>query len=312
MRALISYAALVVQITLPLAGCQEHSPLPADFRMEVIDPSTATSQADTIVLAYPVQVKDNRPLIISSPNRNGISALEEMEVTLHNVLVVKGRDLPTQIQFRYYDARGSLQVGAPQGPAGKLNTLGIFFLLRLSDGTFRSAVDVYRPDISTPWLQGAPRSLSCEKAPECVAKILLTFEQPDEPEAFASSLLRNVAISRQLAGFLNTFDLLKGLAIAKAQPDEVRRTACVELSKWYSLELPLQCNEVIIDNSGWQDCLSVVGKLRERLKTAGVAWINSRIGSDSQNDTKRYLEILRAVPDPGTRASAERLLKELQ
>jgi hypothetical protein len=310
MRTLMK-AVLVSLLAVPISGCQEPHQIPADMRAKTIDPKSAVAESDTIVLAYPVSQRDIRQFLVPSESGSEKQKLAETETTLRVLQILKGTSLPSEIRFRYYDARSYIQIGPPQGPSGHMNSRGIFFLKQHSEAFFRTAVDVYRPDIATPWLQGLSGVEACDQAAACIAKILLTYHPSDDARSFSASLLEGVAISRQLTGFLSTYDLLNGLASDVTHPAAVRQAACRELSKWYALELPAGCSIVIAGTPAAQDYSSLVTKLQDGLRKGGMPWIQHRIGTDDTGEVKRYLELLKSDGDADVRASVQKLLDQI-
>jgi hypothetical protein len=279
--------------------------------MQTLDPRSAAEESDTIVLAYPVSQRDVRGLFIARGDRPEPLRLAEMETTLKTLQVLKGQPLPSEIRFRYYDARGYAQVGPPQGPSGHLKSRGIFFLRRQADGSFRSVVDVYRPDIQTPWILGSAEPEACASVSDCIARLLLTYHESDDARAFSRSLLENVATARQLTGFFKTFDLLGDLAENAAHPDPVRHGACVELSKWYALERPSACSPLVAGTEAEKDFLATRAKLRDALRKGGLPWVEHRIGINNAGDVRRYVELLTKSTDDQTRALGRSLAEEL-
>ncbi len=232
----MQYAGVAATVLLlALAGCFRHGQRlqdpPSDFQAKTLDHRRAAQTADTIVLAYPVNRKVIRELSISQVNAEPLPLLET-ETTLVVLSVFKGPALPKEIRFRHYqeDHRYRGLVGMPQGPSGKIGDRGIFFLRRQSTGIFRSAVDVYRPDIRTPWIREASDAAECTNAPaECISKFLLTFRPSYDQASFLAELGLNSRMSLLLVGSMNTFDLLNKLT-EEADPDDIKRGACGELS----------------------------------------------------------------------------------
>ena len=177
--SLIVNTVFIWALTIPIAACQ-NSAVPLDVRAKTLDPRNAVQEADSIVFAYPVSQRDVREVFVPFEGRPEPMRLEETETTLKTLLVLKGAPLPAQIRFRYYDTRGYVQVGPPQGPSGHMGSRGIFFLKQQADGSFRSAVDVYRPDIPTPWILGSREAEPCASSSDCVAKFLLTYHESDD------------------------------------------------------------------------------------------------------------------------------------
>ena len=163
------------------------------------------------------------------------------------------------------------------------------------------------------WLQESPRVGPCGTTNQCIASLILAFHSGDDPRLFTSMLLDNVATARQLTDFFATFGLLSQLALAADEPDAVRGTACVELSKWYALELPTPCKRLMTGTPREQEYRTVAGNLRDSLRRGGLAWVQRRIGTDDQKQLKRYLEFLSELPDdPATNELASNVLHRLQ
>ena len=201
-------------------------------------------------------------------------------------------------------------MGPPQGPTGHMGSRGIFFLKQQPTGIFRSLVDYYRPDISTPWITGSD-SLTCTRAADCIARTLLTFHKNNDVRSFAASLLESTAQSRQLVGFWNTLQLLTELAQG-AYPTEIRHEACVELSKWYALGFPASCRSLIAGTPVEEEHVVRVARLRSKMREGGLSWLHDQIQPQDEVETTRYLEFLAASSDGETRKLAEDLLRTLR
>jgi hypothetical protein len=124
--------------------------------MKTIDPGDEVRDSDTIVLAAPISQRDIRALSVVADGRDEPLRLAETETTLKVFRVLKGRVESQEIRFYYYDARGYPLIGAPRGASGGTGSKGVFFLRKQPEGIYRSTVDVYRPDISTPWMLEVP------------------------------------------------------------------------------------------------------------------------------------------------------------
>jgi hypothetical protein len=213
-----SPALIVFYLTLagPFAGCRQSRHPPADFQAETLDARSAVRTADSIVLAYPVNRKVVRKLsVIQSVTPFGTQVdddplpLLETEITLVVLSVFKGPPLAKEIRFRSYqeDHTYRVLIGPPQGPSGKMGDRGIFFLRRQPSGMFRSVVDVYRPDISTPWIPGTSEAGPCRNEPaQCISSFLLTFRPSYRQDSFLAELRLNARISLRLAGLAPSFD----------------------------------------------------------------------------------------------------------
>jgi hypothetical protein len=306
MRSL-AFSTQVLILAVALAGCQAQMPSPKDLRAKMLDIRTAAQESDLVVLAYPVSQRDLRRLAAPVANQPESLRLAETETTLRVLRVLKGPRLPSEIRFHYYDARGYTQVGPPQGPSGHMGSRGIFFLNIRSDGSFRSAVDVYRPDIPMPWLMGTGESEVCAEVAGCIAGLLLRFREADNAESFASRLVVNVSIARQLTGVFGTFDLLNALAGMQVLPDVVRRGVCTEMASWYPLEMPSRCRTVIVGTPAEKRYLVQLAKLREALRSGGVRWIHDQIATNDADDEERYLNLLSSSADEQVRELANDL-----
>ena len=224
--------------------------------------------------------------------------------------VLKGPTVPRQIEFKHYDTYGYVLNGPPQGPSGRTGTKGIFFLKKGNAGSFRSVVDVYRPDIPTQWITESPSPLTCNTPPGCVT-VLLTFHDGDDEKAFSSSLADDVPLSRRAVGFWQTFRLLDGLAHT-TQSERVQHATCVELSRWYALELPAHCRVLISGNPADAGYLDRLARLREKLREDGVSWAKQRIDAKNDEDAVSYLEFLAKNSDDQTSRVADGLLRSLK
>jgi hypothetical protein len=304
MRAALTRLLFPLAISF-FAGCQHLSVFPSDFRSTNLNASSV-EEADSIVLAYPVGKLDLAKLIIPREGNNRLTIVET-ETTLNVLQVIKGPTLEGQIRFRHY--MPSPLNGAPGGASGPTGSRGIFFLRRRPDGTFRSLVDSYRPYLPTPWLN-TPVDKHIDTTPrDRIARLLLTYNPPDDQETFPYHLSERVGWSQLLTGFLKTFDLLSDLVTTPSVP--VRRAACVEMSGWYPLELIPQCASLLAGSPDEQHYRGVAAKDRDMLRAGGVTWIKRRIRSSNSEDIKRYLRILGNSSDPETSALAHNLRRKL-
>jgi hypothetical protein len=286
-------------------ACQQRTPVVSDLRMRAFDPVRATAEADIIVLAEPLKKHDLRLVVASFDGRPDVRVVE-VEVLLKVHRILKGAIPPQEIRYRFYDARGYAHFGPPSGPSGPIGSKGIFFLRR--DGEqIRAFVDVYRPDISTPWTKAAALAGPCVSAPNCIAQTLLGYDNSADPAEFSAALIENVAISRQLVGFLGTFALLGDL-VKSDQPQRVRTAACDELQKWYVLEFPKTCR---VPSDSANRISERVARLREELLSGRTQWIARRVGNGSQEAAQDYLRSLTDSHDQDTRLIARRMLKKL-
>jgi hypothetical protein len=304
-------ASGLVLLLCGLAACSQVSAPPSDFRFKTLDPATAVEKADSIVLASPARHREITSVNAQMADRPEPLTLLQLETDLNVEAVLKGASLPRgKIRFRHYSASGfKILMGPPGGPSGPIGSVGIFFLRQKSDGTFRSIVDVYRPDIPMPWLVSVPGVGPCATPSICIANLLLTYHDSDDERSFSAHLLENVAMTRQLTGFFSTFDLLNGLANNQSHPEAVRRAACVELSKWYALELPSPCGFLIAGTQANDDYLARDARLRQALRKGGVTWIQHQIGAENVGDVKRDIELLMKSPDEEVRALARSLAR---
>jgi hypothetical protein len=304
---------IFVGATVLLAACWEPIANPRDIRDQTLDAKEAIPEADTIVLASVINERDIRRVLFPVQDKPKPVKLRETQTTLRTLQVLKGPALPPEIRFRYYDAPGYILVGPPQGPSGGVGSRGIFFLKGRPEGIYRPVVDIYRPDIATPWLAGSPDPEPCSKAPsDCIAELLLTYHKSDDDRSFSAHLPMNVAISRRLTGFFKTYELLDGLAGNEAHPDSVRREACVEMSGWYPLEVSSLCSSLLAGTAAAEKYPAVAAREREGLKKRGLVWVQQEIGTTNEDEVKRYLELLMKVPDEETRKIARGLSRKVQ
>src|SRR5258708_37223812 len=127
-------------------------------------------------MAERVERKEGRK-VWGSRVDDGPLKLIETETTLVVLCVFKGQAPLKQIRFRHYqrNLENDVLIGPPQGPSGHMGVRGIFFLRRQATGMFHSVVDIYRPDIITPWILDASDAGSCNIPSECISRFLLTF-----------------------------------------------------------------------------------------------------------------------------------------
>ena len=293
------------------SGCQQFAAPPSDLRLENLNPIKAVEEADLILLAYPVAQRDVAKLTFRAVGNGEPLKLLESETTLDVVRVIKGPALPSQIRFQHYRPWGEkMLAGPPRGPSGPMLSRGIFFLDRRPEGVFRSVVDLYRPFIPTPWILKPVDQQPCARPRDCIARLLMTYNPPDDAEVFCDYLHWSVPISQLLIGYLNTVELLSDL-VSVTHPEDVRRQACLETAKRYPLELPSPCTSLLSGSSVEEEYISAAAKLRDDLAKGGVPWIRQRIGAESDGPT-RYLELLAKSSDVETRSLAERMLKSLR
>jgi hypothetical protein len=298
------FAALLLTSS---STCQVRSRTPDDLRIQTLEPRADTELSELIVFGYPVSRTEVRGLSLRQPGTSEPIRLTEIETTIHPLRIIKGAPISTDVRYRFYDIQGEITIGPPKGPSGNINARGLFFLRRGSDSVFRAAVDVFRPDIPTPWLFDLPPGDSCTEPTACVAALLLTYHQGDDSAAFAARLLVNVAISRTLVGFVDTFELLNRLANTISYPIVVNRSACLEILKWYELETPSVCHSLIGDVLEEQQQTRRSAKLKDDFRGGGILWVERRIGSNEARVVDRYLKLLSGSGDPEVRAEAQRL-----
>jgi len=261
-----------------------------------------------IVLGYEVAQRDIRAFSVGLEDVPFPLRVVETEVVVHPVKVFKGAPLSSEIKFRFVDGRSPGIIGPPQGPSGGPGFRGIFFLRRESQGSLRSVVDYYRPDIETPWLEEPAFDGPCGSTADCIANFLLTFDASHKARSFAGHLPVNTAKSMQLTGFLNTLGLLSAL-VGDVNPPVIRHAACAELIGWYALEAPAACGSPFQGESTGFDQQARVASLRKALSEGGIAWVAHRIGTSDRGEVARYLELLKRSPHPDTRVLAENLAR---
>jgi len=279
-----------------------------DVKIQQLDVGQAISDSDAIVLAVPTLIVHKRKFTLPQSEDRRPLEMEEVEVSLSGIVPIKGSAIGDQVKFVYYNGTGSA-IGPPQGPAGALAKFAIFFLRRRADGTFRSVVDYYRPDIPTPWLRSPPKIDEQTSIADRVAGILLRVRSEDSVEVSAKCLLIDVAIVKAFYGFLNTLELLTRLE-SETSLSLVRARACAEIEGWYSFELPETCIGQLSAKQQ-SDRKQYVDRMRTELETGRVRWIEERIGSTDRSDIQRYLRLLvDRSPEAATRKMAARLLRQ--
>jgi hypothetical protein len=300
-------ASLVLLVSFQfLVSCQRNSPLPADFRPRTLDLKTDVQHADVIVLAIPVSWKVAASFLVRQPGKDPPTPLTETETTLDVLQVLKGPLLPGKLRFRHFGAQGDILVGPPQGPSGLIGSPGLFFLRQGGSGRFRSIVDVFRPDISTPWIGKAIDEKPCSNAAVCVSQLLLTYHEGDDATAFASRLAVGVADTMYLRGFFPTLKLLEGLVDGSAPPN-VKRAACREFLGWYPLELPHACKSVVLESLTASTYAARVEGLRKDLRNGGMEWLQRRAGTSSESELRQYQGYLLRSADEETREIVRQL-----
>ncbi len=289
------------------AGCRQPRHPPSDFRAETLDVRSAVQTADSIVLAYPVERKEVRKLSASRVD-DGPLKLIETETTLVVLCVFKGQAPLKQIRFRHYqrNLENDVLIGPPQGPSGNVGVRGIFFLRRQATGMFRSVVDIYRPDIVTPWILDACDAGSCSRPSECISRFLLTFRPNYNRDVFLAQLRHNVRFSLLLVGPMDVFELLNKLS-AQAGPRDVKERACRELSQRYKVFQP-PCQRLMAGSPAEEEYRNTVAGFRERLRRQGLIWAQAQLETKDESEVRRYLEVLSRSSDSETRKIAESLL----
>jgi hypothetical protein len=293
-------------------GCQEPINAPSDFNPVTLSVKEALQSADLVTLAYPISQRDvnGTYLFRRSGDREPPLRVIETETTLVVMKTLKGRLSLSSIRVRHYDGRGYSQIGPPQGPSGGIGSRGVFFLKGNATSSYRSLVDVYRPDIPTPWIADLQDGKLCEGPAACLAELLLTFHEHDKPSAFSAGLMTSAMTSRQLIGFLKTFKLLTNLT-AGSYPEPVTQAACTQLSQMYALELPSKCLSLFAGTPLEKEYLEHVSLLRSKLKSGGLSWLQDRIQSSDHRDVISYLEILKQSGHEETRRMAETLINSV-
>ena len=298
-----------------LAGCGRRE-APLDFHDRTLDPKVHVKDADTIVLAYPTTRRDVSGVFYIPRDAQDLPPVRvvEVEATLVVLQVLKGSTIPRELRFRHYDARGyPLLTGPPQGPCGHMGDRGIFFLRQQPGGGYRSAVDIYRPDIPTHWITESSKAVPCTNASDCIAKVPLGVHPGDDAGTFAACLrLGNALLSQPLVGYLATFQLLNDL-VQEDNPRDVKLSACEELEKMYALEFPEQCRPLIAGTPVETEYLRYAVHNRESLKVGGVDWLQGRRQFQPKGNAEAVqdLVLISKSSDPETRKLAETLLKSL-
>jgi hypothetical protein len=246
--------------------------------------------------------------------------------TFHEVLLEAVCDLPSA--YRFHDDHRRLDTSAVRSSSLTLASMSSISLALAAcpstqsaaltrveaggvSGIFRSLVDEYRPDLDASWVKSKGPDLTCSDVPDCVAALLLTLHDGDDPNSFARKLLQNVAVSESLAGFLRTFDFLEDL-VSRQRNVRVRTTACIELAKWYSLELPPPCLTLLRGTEEETAYPARLAKIREELNQGGPKWLRARVRPKNDAEMRRYLvHMLANSADHGTREDAQRLIAAL-
>ena len=105
---------------------------------------------------------------------------------------------------------------------------------------------------------------------------------------------------------MDLFELLNKLA-EEADPDDVKRGACRELSDWYDV-FPPRCRLLMADSPAEQVYLNRAILLREHLRHGGTAWVLARLHTKDEGEALRYLHYLSESSDTETRRIARDLL----
>jgi hypothetical protein len=276
--------------------------------VKTLDIRDALREADLVVLAEAESERDVRSPLAKTGESSQPAALEEVEVTLRILAVIKGT-WTRAVQFSYYDSREYPQVGAPRGATGGKGSIGVFFLRRTPDGRFRSAVDVYRPDIAMQWLATRSELRACAVPSDCLANLLLTYHAGDDVDSFVYNLALSAANARRIVGFVRTFELLRRLT-APSEPSTVRQRACVELATGFPLQFPLECG-ALVSIATRDDVANRSARLRSALQTGGIDWIRRHMMITEDDEIKRFIETLLQSPDRETQSLAQRLFQEV-
>jgi hypothetical protein len=271
-----------------------------DARIKTLNPREAIEEADVILIAVPLSSKDLRGAHAYRDTGGNPIALVEVETTLRVLQVIKGPSGSHELSFRFYDSRESAQIGPPRGPSGDSNSASMFFLNQDTRG-FRALVDVFRPDIPVDWLNGRAALDECGTPSQCIGRFLLTYRESDDATRFAERLADNMAIVRQVNGYVQALELLQEV-IRNASPPPVRHAACVEMLRWYAMEAASAC--LGSESPAATPVLQRRALLLDQLKRGGVAWIRNRIDTHDDNELKRYFEILKRSDDPEVRRIA--------
>jgi len=105
---------------------------------------------------------------------------------------------------------------------------------------------------------------------------------------------------------MNTFDLLNKLA-EEADPDDVKRGACRELSEWYDV-FPPRCRLLMAGLPAEEVYLNRAILLREHLRHGEMSWVLARLHTKDEGEALRYLQYLSQSSDAETRRIARDLL----
>ena len=299
---------LVTLVILLLARTSAQSiARPPYFQPGTLDVRVATQQAENIVLAFPVDRKELNRFAVVQEDRDTLHLIET-ETALEVLQVFKGPPLPQRIGFRHYrkDLEHDVLIGPPQGPSGKLGKRGIFFLRRDSAGLLRSFVDIYRPDIPTPWIGSAMDVPACQVMPDCIPRFLLTFGPSYDHRMFLANLRLNLRVSWLLVGYLKTFDYVNQLAETKE--DDIKLGACSELSAVYHV-LPPSCRALassapILE----QNHVQGLARFRMAVRQGGMPYMLSLLQTKDESNVIPYVNILRKSGDSETADLIERLL----
>jgi hypothetical protein len=308
MREMTS-ATVFLLLTCSFAACQKTvGAPPTDFMMKTLDMTTAVKEADSIVLAYPLTRRELGHVSVYLDQRVEPLHLLETDTTLKVMRVFKGPVLPEEIHVRHYEGYGYILTGPPQGPSGKMGSKGVFFLRQRPGASFRSVVDYYRPDISTPWITGSADRPPCASEAACIAQLLFSLHPKDDAQLFSKALGENIALSRQLAGILGTFRLLEGLT-ARSSSENLRRVACEQESKWYALEISAACRSLLAGTAAEQEYSNRSQRLQQKLGQGGLDWVRERIQAKNEMETAEYLQLLANGTNSETRRVAAGLLR---
>jgi hypothetical protein len=216
------------------------------------------------------------------------------------------------LRFRFFEIRGFVANGPPQGPFGRIGEAGVFYLKSSPTGDFRSVVDHYRSGLDTTWVQTPPEDFSCTDSADCIARILLEVHRGYDTDIFAATMNSNISRSRSLVGYFRTLELLDGL-VRQGQWERVTLSACREFSLWYPLEMPEMCvpalsnaPEPYLSRSAY---LSRLAAARNQLTKEGLSWVDKEVQPRSQAEAGKYLQFLTRSADDEIRRIGARLSK---
>ena len=279
--------------------------LPDDFTPATIDPQVAASKADLIVLAYPVDQKDIRHFTTADEPQHRGMQVREVETNLRVIHVFKGPGGTSNVRFVHYQEDAAVLMGPPQGPSGGIGARGIFFLRARPGRGLRSFVDVYRPDIPTPWVRDSIVLQACGSPAACIAELLMSVSPTENEQSFAASLRLNMAIVRELVGYVRTLNLLRQLLRAE-QATAIQPQACTVMSEWFALELTKSCYALLSPTEAGKAYDDRLRLNQKALRQKGISWLEERVHPNDDKEFLAYLESLSASADEFTVALAAR------